>query len=69
MHGVFVFALFGGREYENAIDGLWTFGALSRSMSQEGLALAIAALAASHLFSFVRNYLLGGEFRNATLDN
>jgi hypothetical protein len=62
VHGVFVFAVFGG-------DGT-TASALSMSSAWQtirstGVLLAALALLASHGFSFVTNYLGGGEFRNA----
>lgn len=55
-HGVFVFALFdkSGEEMSTAIPALLA----------GGLAFPLALLAASHLYSFVFNYLGGGEYRN-----
>jgi hypothetical protein len=54
IHGAFVFSVFGKS------DAL-------RAASDYGLWLPIAVLLASHLFSFVWNYLVGGEFRRAQL--
>jgi Family of unknown function (DUF6498) len=65
VHGVFVFALFGGKGYE--IHGLWTLEAAARAVREHGLELAVLALAASHLFSFLWNYLGHGEYRRASV--
>ena len=60
-HGVFVLAMFG--------DGGWLgsgSGAQAASFAElftPNLRLAVAVLAASHLFSFFRNFLAGGEYR------
>ena len=67
IHGVFVFGLFGTREYDKLVRGLWTLDALWQAALEFDLALPIAALAASHLFSFIWNYLYRGEFRRAAL--
>jgi hypothetical protein len=61
-HGVFVLAMFGG-------GGM--FGSTNGTVPDPGfmdlltpmLLLAIATLAASHLFSFFANYLAGGEYK------
>ena len=42
-------------------------GPAAQAASDYGLWLPIAVLLASHLFSFVWNYLVGGEFRRAQL--
>ena len=60
-HGVFVFALFNeagefGEDLWSAIPALLT----------GGLGLSLALLAASHLYSFVTNYLIGGEYRRTS---
>jgi hypothetical protein len=67
IHGVFVFALFGGKQYDQSIDGLWTGAAALKAVTDYHLAIPLAALALSHLFSFFWNYLLRGEFRRAAL--
>jgi hypothetical protein len=66
-HGVFVFALFGGKDYEALTKGFWPTDAASHAIAQNNLALPLAALAASHLFSFGWNYLWRGEFRDAEI--
>jgi hypothetical protein len=66
VHGVFVFALFGGSAY-GEIHGLWTLDAAARAVHELGLGLAVLALAASHLFSFLWNYLGRGEYRRASV--
>jgi len=65
-HGVFVFALFGGAPYRTLVDGLWTGDAALQAIREFALWLPLAALAASHLFSFAWNYLVRGEYRNAS---
>lgn len=56
MHGMFVFEFLGKRRYDPlAVAGDY------------GLWLPLAALAASHLFSFFWNYLHRGEFRRVSL--
>lgn len=66
-HGIFVFAAFGGDEYKRLIEGFWPTDAALHAIAKEGLALPLALLAASHLFSFCWNYLWRGEFRTAEL--
>jgi Family of unknown function (DUF6498) len=66
IHGVFVFSLFGGKSY-GEIHGLWTLDAAARAVRELDLGFALLALAASHLFSFLWNYLGQGEFRRASL--
>lgn len=63
-HGVFVFSLFGGETYRALVDGLWTIDAVQQVIRDFDLWLALAALFASHLFSFVWNYLHKGEYRD-----
>lgn len=66
VHGVFVFSLFGGAAF-GEIRGLWTLDAAARAVQELGLGVPVLALAASHLFSFVWNYVGRGEFRRATV--
>lgn len=63
-HGVFVFSLFGAETYRALVDGLWTIDAVQQVIRDFDLWLAIAALFASHLFSFAWNYLHKGEYRD-----
>jgi hypothetical protein len=65
VHGVFVFSLFGGKAYDT--HGLWVFGSVGRVANEFHLWLPIAALVASHLFSFFWNTLFRGEFRRSSL--
>ncbi len=60
-HGVFVFALF--NEAGEFGDDLWS--ALP-ALVTGGLGLSLALLAASHLFSFITNYLGRGEYRRTS---
>ena len=66
VHGVFVFALLGG-----AGGGMGApFGNGLRQgefLRETGAIWGIAALAVSHFYSFVRNYLIAGEFRRVSL--
>lgn len=65
IHGVFVFSLFGGKDYD--VPGLRVLEPAARAAADFHLALPIAVLLASHLFSFLWNYLYRGEFRRAGL--
>jgi hypothetical protein len=63
IHGLFVFAIFAG---DSPGAGFGPAG-MARAVSAAGIGPAALALAASHGFSFVANYLLGGEYRTASL--
>jgi len=65
IHGLFVFALFGGEPYMALVDGLWTIDAARRAITEFALWPGIGALAASHLFSFFWNYLGQREYQQA----
>ncbi len=65
VHGLFVFTLFGGESYRALIDGLWTVDAARAVVADFAMWPALAALIASHLFSFLFNYLGNGEYRDA----
>ena len=65
VHGVFVFGLFGGG-FKSGGFGLSPHTVLT-AVRQSGLGWAVAALFASHGFSFFHNYLAGGEYRNVGL--
>ena len=65
VHGVFVFGLFGGKAYDPR--GLQVLEPALRVARDLGLWLPLAALLASHAFSFLWNYLWRGEFRRAKL--
>ena len=65
IHGVFVFSLFGGRQYSPP--GLQVLEPAARAASDLGLWLPLGVLLASHGFSFLWNYLYRGEFRRARL--
>jgi hypothetical protein len=60
-HGVFVFALF--NEAGEFGDDLWS---AVPALLTGGLGLSLALLAASHLYSFVSNFLIGGEYRRTS---
>lgn len=66
IHGLFVFTLFGGEPHQALIDGLWTGDAARAVIEEFALWPALAALAASHLFSFLFNYLGYGEYRHVS---
>jgi hypothetical protein len=63
LHGVFVFGLFGGGKDK----GNDLVEPVLRALEQWSLWLPLGALAASHLFSFLWNYLWRGEFRRASV--
>jgi hypothetical protein len=64
-HGMFVFGMLGGKRYD--VDGFNVLEPAARAATDYALWLPLAALFASHLFSFAWNYLYRGEFRVATL--
>lgn len=65
IHGVFVLGLFGGKAYD--APGLNVLAPALRAAHDYNLWLPAAALAASHLFSFLWNYLVRGEYLVASL--
>jgi hypothetical protein len=65
VHGVFVFALFGHGAYEPR--GLPTPGFIWNAISAEHLTIPALALAGSHGFSFLFNYIGNGEYRTARI--
>ncbi|HEV3011448.1 MAG TPA: DUF6498-containing protein [Burkholderiales bacterium] len=65
IHGVFVFQMLGGKRYD--AQGLSLLEPAARAAADFGLWLPLAVLFASHLFSFLWNYLYRGEFRRAQL--
>jgi len=67
LHGVFVFSLLGGESY--GVRGFEVLAPAVRAAGDYGLWLPLAALTASHLFSFVWNFLYRGEFRRAGLSS
>ena len=62
VHGMFVVALFGGNKF-----GGLSGAALVSAVRGAGLTLPVAALVASHGFSFFHNYLGGGEYQRVFL--
>lgn len=67
VHGVFVFSLFGERRGGSGSEAEPDASRVLAAIDELGLALPVAALAASHLFSFAWNYLWRGEYRRANL--
>ena len=65
IHGTFVFHLLGGPRYDT--QGFLPLEAAARAAADFGLWLPLGALVASHLFSFLWNFLYRGEFRRAQL--
>lgn len=65
LHGMFVFALFGGGEYR--VQGFALLAPALRAAADYHLWIPVAVLAGSHVFSFLWNYLLRGEYRRAEL--
>lgn len=66
VHGVFVFALLGGDGGELGMP-LGNWGGRMSMLRETGALWGIVALAGSHLFSFFKNYLWGGEYQRVTL--
>jgi hypothetical protein len=66
-HGVFVVALFAGDELRGymAAAGGFDAGFVRQLLSGQGVWLGVVVLFASHWFSFARNYLGSGEYRQA----
>jgi hypothetical protein len=64
VHGIFVLALFGPHTALTGFPGPATFLAAIRAA---GIWPAALVIAVSHGFSFVHNYLMSGEYRNAAL--
>ena len=67
VHGVFVFALLGGEDGGFGGGPLGNWDQRFATIRETGTLWGILALAGSHLFSFVKNYLIGGESRSTTL--
>jgi len=65
VHGVFVLVLFGGGMQGGM--GFPGFDTFRRVMEQNHLGWAVLGLAVSHGFSFVTNYLGGGEYRRVSV--
>lgn len=63
VHGVFVIAIFAGDPGEAGL----TPDLVTRMVGGAGIGPAALALAASHGYSFVMNYLRGGEYQTAKL--
>ncbi|MEO1198915.1 MAG: DUF6498-containing protein [Pseudomonadota bacterium] len=61
VHGVFLFVMFGN-------DGIGLGAAPTAIASEGNLLLPVAALAASHLVSFIVNFLWAGEYQRVTVD-
>ena len=65
VHGVFVFALFGGHMPQHGF-GL-SLPVVFAAIKEQGLAYAVVALVLSHGFSFFHNYVAGGEYQRINL--
>jgi hypothetical protein len=67
VHGVFVFAMFGGRRDSGG--GMFpTWDYVSSTVWEQHLIWAVVGLVLSHVFSFGWNYLYRGEFRRVRVD-
>lgn len=64
VHGLFVIVLFGGDPGAMLLSPTL----VTRTIAETGIWPAALALTASHGFSFVANYLVGGEFRTTSLE-
>src|ERR1044071_4020935 len=65
VHGVFVFAMFGGPAYARQF--FPGPSSVLAAIHQTGIGFAVIGLVLSHGVSFVWNSLLGGEYRQASL--
>ena len=65
VHGIFVFGLFGGPAYAHHF-GPTVAGVLA-AIRETGIGMGVLGLLLSHGVSFVGNYLMGGEYRRASL--
>jgi hypothetical protein len=63
VHGAFVFSMFG----QYRLDGLDVLGPAARATADWNLWLPLGVLAASHLFSFLWNFVRRGEYLRAGL--
>jgi hypothetical protein len=61
VHGIFVLVLFG--PHDGAAPSVFAF---SQAIRQSGIGLGVLAIALSHGFSFLTNYLGTGEYRRAS---
>jgi hypothetical protein len=59
VHGIFILALFG--PHGTAASPR----ALPSAVEAQGIGLGVLAMAVSHAFSFIHNYLMSGEYRRA----
>jgi hypothetical protein len=66
IHGSILLGVF-GKGYETR--GFSPVPAATQAVVDYGLGIAVAAVAASHLFSFLWNYLWRGEFRRASVSD
>lgn len=69
IHGSFVVSLFGGKNYDHMDQGLVPVVGVLRAIADFGVAPALAVLAGSHVFSFLWNFLMRGEFRRVSLSD
>jgi len=65
VHGVFVFGLFGGPAYAHQF--FPSPAGVMSAIRGTGIGFGVLGLVLSHGVSFVGNYLLGGEYRRASL--
>jgi len=65
VHGIFVLGLFGGAFAKGGFN--LSPLTLLTAIRQAGVGWGVAALVASHGFSFFHNYLMGGEYRRVGL--
>ncbi|MEM9657809.1 MAG: DUF6498-containing protein, partial [Planctomycetota bacterium] len=62
-HGVFIVVLFGADDGGLAVGPGLDLERLAERLFTGGLILGLLSLTASHVYSFISNYLVGGEFR------
>ena len=67
VHGTFVFAIFDRGTIATSHSMFPTFATVSAAVRHFGIGFAVLALVVSHAASFVWNYILGGEYRRASI--
>lgn len=68
-HGNLVIVMFGDKRPNSVSDSFWPIDNIIHAITSVDIIYPAAALAGSHLFSFLWNYLIRGEFLHASVHN